>query len=222
MKKWNLLDQANMPDGNTLSLHERDGRFTIRVAGIDLMSTHQHASEEKLAELACAHIRTKPGARVLIGGLGFGFTLRAAMAAVSKDASLVVAEIMPAIISWNINPAFDLSVDLLTDPRVETLQRDVADVLKEEPGGFDSIILDVDNGPAALSTAANGMLYRRSGLLLAKNALRPGGVVGYWSASADPAFARLMNNAGFDVEMQKCRAHATSGGWHTLFIGRVK
>lgn len=222
MKKWTLLDQATTPEGKTLSLHEHDGRYTIRINGIDLMSTHQHASEEKLAELACAHIRTKPGARVLIGGLGFGFTLRAALASVPADASLVVAEIMGAVICWNANPAFHLAAAVLADPRVKTVQRDVADVMKEERAGFDSIILDVDNGPAALTTASNGSLYRRSGLLLAKSALRPGGCIGYWSAGADPAFAKLMSGVGFAVDVQRARAHATSGGWHTLFLGRLK
>ena len=211
-----------MPDGKALSLHERDGRYTIRVDGLELMSTHQHSSEEKLAELACAALKPKRGARILIGGLGFGFTLKAALSFVSSDAKIVVAEIVAAVIDWNRNPAYPLAAKAIADRRVKIVQRDVAEILLQPEGGFDAILLDVDNGPAALSTKGNRHLYEPSGLLRAKSALRPGGCVAFWSASADPAFAKLMSGAGFTVEVQRTRAHPTSGGWHTLFLGRVR
>ncbi len=221
MKKWTLLDQVLTPDKKKLELWEHDGHYTIRVEGLDLMSTRLHASEDKLAEVACAHVRTKRGARVLIGGLGCGFTLRVALAHLPKDSKVVVAEIMAEVIGWNKNPAYKLAADCMTDRRVQIVHRDVAQVIKDSPAGFDGIMLDVDNGPAALSSDDNRSLYVRSGLLQAKEALRPGGCVVYWSAVEDPIFAKLMTKVGFKVDVQRARAHTTSGGWHTLFVGRV-
>jgi len=221
VKKWTLLDQALTPDGKTISLHEHDGSFTIRVAGAELMSTRRHASEEKIAELACAHVRGVAGARVLIGGLGFGFTLKAALGAVAADATVVVVEILDAVIGWNRTPSFP-AADAMTDPRVTVLQQDVVEALRETREGFDSMILDVDNGPAALSTDGNARLYDYPGLQLARTALRPGGCVAFWSAAPDPAFERLMTRAGFIVDVQRGRSHGNSGGRHTIFLGRVK
>ena len=222
MKKWTTVDRALTPDGKTISLHEHDGSYTIRVDGAPLMSTRQHTSEEQLAEFACAHIRGIRGARVLIGGLGFGFTLKAALAAVAPDATVVMAEILAAVIAWNLKPAFHLAAEALADPRVMVLQQDVGEVIRQAPGGFDSIILDVDNGPAAFSTAANGRLYSHAGLRLARTALRPAGCVAFWSAAPDPAFERRLIEAGFTVDVRRSRSHSNSGARHTLFLGRVK
>ena len=122
MKKWTLVDQALTPDGKTISLHEHDGSYTIRVDGIELMSTRRHGSEEKIAELACAHVRGKRGARVLIGGLGFGSTLKAALATVAADAGVVVAEILGAVIAWNRNASLPLAADAMKDPRVRVVR----------------------------------------------------------------------------------------------------
>lgn len=219
MKKWTTVDHALTPDGKTISLHEHDGSYAIRVDGVPLMSTRQHASEEKLAELACARLRGVRHARVLVGGLGFGFTLKAALAALAADATVVLAEILGAVIAWNRDPAFPLAVNALADPRVTVLQRDVGEVIREARGSFDSIILDVDNGPAALSTCGNGRLYEYTGLHDARAALRPAGCLAFWSVAPDPAFERLMTQAGFVVEVQRCRSH---GSWHTLFLGRLK
>ena len=222
MKKWTTVDQALTPDGKTISLHEHDGSYAIRVADIPLMSTRQHASEEKLAELACARVPGIRGARVLIGGLGFGFTLKAALATVAADATVVMAEILSAVIAWNRNPAFPLAADWLADPRVTVVQQDVGDVIRQARRSFDSIILDVDNGPAALSTGGNGRLYDYIGLHNARAALRPAGCLAVWSAAPDPAFERLMTQAGFAVEVQRCRSRGRSGSWHTLFLGWLK
>jgi spermidine synthase len=222
VKKWTTVDQALTPDGKTISLHEHDGSYAIRVDGIPLMSTRQHASEEKLAELACAHLQGVRRARVLIGGLGFGFTLKAALAAVAGDATVVMAEILGAVIAWNRNPAFPLAAEWLADARVTVLQRDAGEAIREARGSFDSIILDVDNGPAALSTGGNGRLYDYTGLRHARAALRPAGCVAFWSVAPDAAFERLMAQAGFSVEVRRCRSHGSSGRWHTLFLGRLK
>ncbi len=220
MKKWTTIDTALMPDGKTISLREHDGTYAIRVDSAELMSTRRYASEVKLAELACAHLRGIRGARVLIGGLGFGFTLQAALSALTPDASVTVVELFAAVIAWNKNPAFPLAAAALADPRVVLLQKDVRDTIQESPGIFDSIILDVDNGPAALSTAENQRLYDSEGLDAAFAALRPCGCLAVWSAAPDLGFEKLMRRAQFDVGVQRTRAHANSGGWHTLFIGR--
>ncbi len=221
MKRWTCLDTAPMPDGQTISLNEHDGSYSVRIGGAELMSTRRHASEEKIAELACAHAAAIPGARVLIGGLGFGFTLQAALSALRPDAGVVVAEIQAAVISWNRNPAWPLAAGALGDARVTVLQQDVSEVIRNCKGGFDSIILDVDNGPAALSTDGNRLLYGLEGLQRARAALRPKGCLAIWSAAPDAAFGKVLGRAGFQVEVQRCRAHATSGGWHTVFLGRV-
>jgi spermidine synthase len=216
-----MLDEARTQDGKTVSLQEHDGSYSIRVDGAELMSTRQHGSEEKLATLACAHLQGKRRARVLIGGLGFGFTLSAALRSVGPDAEVVVAEMLPAVVAWNRTPAYGLAAEAMADRRVTVLERDVVEVIREERGAFDSIVLDVDNGPAALSSDGNNRLYNDAGLRLAYAALRPGGCAAYWSAAPNEAFERRMARAGFRVEVHRCRARITSGGWHTLFVGRI-
>jgi spermidine synthase len=222
VKRWTTVDRALTPDGKAISLEEHDGSYAIRVDGAPLMSTRRHASEEQLAELACAHVRGIRGARILIGGLGFGFTLKAALRAVASDATVVIAELLAAVIAWNSNPAFQLAAEAMADPRVIVLQQDVGEVIRGARGGFDSIILDVDNGPAALSAAANSRLYDYTGLRLARTALRPAGCVAFWSAAPDPAFEKRMLRAGFTVDVRRPRAHVNSGARHTIFLGRVK
>jgi spermidine synthase len=221
LKKWNTVEQVLTPDGKTLSLVEHDGDYVIRVDSEELMSTRRHSSEERIAELACAHLRTVRCAQVLIGGLGMGFTLKAALAAVGPDAAVMVAEILPTVITWNQNPALPLASVALADPRVAIRQVDVAEVICASPGGFDSIILDVDNGPAALTVKGNSRLYEEKGLELARSALKAGGCLAFWSAASDPAFERLLARAGFAVEVYKSRAHGHSGPRHTLYVGRT-
>jgi spermidine synthase len=221
VKQWRLVDKTLAPDGKTVSLHEHDGSYTIRVDGAQLMSTRQHASEEKLAEAACAQLGNRRGARVLIGGLGFGFTLKACLAAVAPDAKVVVAEILGAVIAWNRNPDFHLASGAIADARVTVREQDVREVIEEEPNGFDSIILDIDNGPDALSTAGNAGLYQDAGLRSARRALRPGGCTAFWSVAPDRAFEKRLTSAGFTVEVLTCRSRPNAGGWHTLYIGRA-
>lgn len=222
MKKWTSVDKTLTPDGKTISLDEHDGSYTIRVDGATLMSTRQHGSEEKLAELACAHLKGKRRARVLIGGLGFGYTLKAALSALAPDASVVVAELLAAVIAWNRNPSFPLAADALADRRVTLLQQDVVETIRQERNGFDSILLDIDNGPASLTRDGNGHLYCDAGLRLARMALRPAGCLAFWAAAPDAAFEKLMTRAGFAVEVQTCRARPTGGRRHIIFLGRVK
>jgi spermidine synthase len=223
VKKTTLLDTATTPDGRPMTLLAHDDDRIIRVDGIDLMSTRQHHSEERLGRLACAHLAATRGSRVLVGGLGMGFTLRAVLAALPADAEVVVAEIMPAVIRWNRDPAFALGADCLADRRVEIMEGDVADLLRDGAGRYDTVILDVDNGTSALTARGNERLYRAAGVGLARKALRHGGTAAYWSAYDDPAFAELLEASGFAVSVERVRPHAKAagGGWHFLFIARV-
>lgn len=222
MKPSILLDQAKTPDGTVMALYEHDGTYAIRVGGVELMSTRRHASEEKLAELVCSAVRSRPKARILIGGLGFGFTLRAALNNLESSATVVVSELMQCVVDWNKNPVYNLAADALRDRRVEIEQTDVTRLIATAGGTYDGIILDVDNGPAGLTTASNDKLYGLHGLQIARGALRPGGVLGIWSASASPPFAKLMGKAGFNVQVERATAHTNGGGWHTLFIGTAR
>lgn len=222
MKKWTHVDATKTPDGRTLTLDEHDGEYTIQVDGSVLMATRQHWSEEKAAEMACAHVKTKPSARVLIGGLGFGFTLKAALASVGPSAKVVVAEILEAVIEWNRRPDLPLARIAMEDPRVEIVLRDVNDVIREGRGGFDAIVLDVDNGPAALTADSNRRLYSPSGLRAVREALRPEGCVAFWAAAPDDPFKAAMAMAGFRVETRVVRAHPNGGRKHTIFLGWAK
>lgn len=219
MKKWTTVDRTTTPDGKALSLEEHDGDYTIRLDGAVLMTTRQHASEEKAAELACAHLGTKRGARVLIGGLGFGFTLKAALAAAGPEARVTVAELLEPVIAWNRNPALPLAAAALTDPRVTVAPRDVGDLIREASGGFDAIVLDVDNGPAALTLDGNLRLYSTAGLRSMYAALRPRGCVAIWSVNPDAEFVRAMARAGFRAESRTVRSRPGSGSRHTIFLG---
>jgi spermidine synthase len=158
---------------------------------------------------------------VLVGGLGMGFTLRTTLSHLAADAAVVVAELMPAVIRWNREPALGLGADALADPRVELVEGDVADVLRAARSRFDAVILDVDNGADGLTVAANDGLYAPAGLAAARAALRPGGCLAVWSAGDDPAFAERLSRAGFSVTVERARVHAGGGGWTTLFLGRV-
>lgn len=218
MKRLERLAEATAPDGTVLTLFRRDGAYAIRVGGVELMSTRRYHSEERLAEVACAPLRDAHGPRVLVGGLGFGFTLRAALRLLPADARVVVAEVVPEIVEWNRE--YPLAGDALDDPRVELRIGDVADLLRAGPGAFDAILLDVDNGAEALTTGRNAELYRSRGVRMAARALRPGGRLVYWSAEEDPGFARVLRGAGLSVEVERVRAHATSGGWHALLVAR--
>jgi spermidine synthase len=182
------------------------------------MSTRRHLSEDRLAEVACAPIREVPRARVLIGGLGLGFTLRAALRALREDAEVVVAEFVPEVVAWNADPRYGLSVEAMADPRVRVVQDDVTNVLRENPGAFDAIMLDTDNGPDGMLMSENARLYATRGIGVTKAALRPGGSVVYWSVGDDPKFAGALRGAGLKVDTLRVRAHHTTGPMHTLYV----
>ena len=220
MKKYERLDEATAPDGTVLTLYRHDGAYYIRVGGVELMSTRRHHSEDRLAEIVCEPLLGVASPRVLIGGLGLGFTLRAALRVLGDDAQVVVAELVEAVIRWNESPEYDLARDALRDPRVSVLRDDVARVLAANPAAFDGIMLDVDNGADALTTAHNARLYQHAGIRLAAAALRPGGRLAYWSADLDPAFADALRRAGLEVETTGARAHASTRTRHALYVAR--
>ncbi|MBE7454338.1 MAG: hypothetical protein HS111_37450 [Kofleriaceae bacterium] len=216
MKPWIELARAPAPGGGELSLHRRDRELVIRVDGQELMSSRRHASEDHLAAVGCAGVGA---GRVLIGGLGMGFTLRAALAALPAGARLVVAELSAAVVAWNRELLGPEAAATLRDPRVRLEIADVAALLTE-PGGYDAILLDVDNSPHALTQPANRSLYAAAGLAAAHRALRPGGRLAVWSAERAPPFSRRLTAAGFAVELHDARAHRGRGATHTIYVGR--
>jgi spermidine synthase len=218
MLRTERLGEAAAPDGTVLTLFRHGRDYYIRVGTIELMSTRRFHSEERLAEVCCAPLADASAPRVLIGGLGFGFTLRAALRILPADARIVVAELVPAVIEWNRDPRYELAGAALNDPRVELRLADVADLLAER-GAYDAIMLDVDNGAEVFTDRGNASLYQAKGVRLAVAALRPGGRIAYWSADDDPAFAAVMRGAGLSVEIVRARAHRTSGAWHTVLVG---
>ncbi len=220
MKPFEFLEEARAPDGTALTLHRHDGSYIMRVNGVELMSSRRSNSELRLAELVCAPLRDQPGTRVVIGGLGLGFTLQAALRLLPADAQIVVVEIVQAVIDWNRDPRYALAGAAMDDPRVDVVHDDVANVLRQNPGAFDAIMLDVDNGAESLTTAGNAQLYLDAGIRQAVDAMAPGGALAYWSADADPRFARALRRAGLEVDTQRVRAHTTSGGYYTLYIAR--
>ena len=221
MKPFRRLGEAVAPDGSVLALFEHDGAYVIRVNGVELMSTRRHNSEDALANLVCLPLQEQHAPRVLIGGLGLGFTLKAALRVLPSDAHVIVAEIVSEVIDWNRNPDFPLAGDALRDPRVELFHDDVAHVLQRYPQAFDAIMLDVDNGADPLTTSGNASLYRPVGIHLAVEALRPAGRLAYWSAVDDHSFEGALRQAGLSVKVSHVRAHTTSGPWHSLFVAQV-
>lgn len=205
-----LVDIAEVPGGEPLRLFRRGADFMIVLDRNELMNSRMSGSEEALATMSCARIAGRPAPRLLIGGYGMGFTLRAALAVLGGDSQVTVAELVPKIIAWARGPMAELAAGCLDDPRVRVIERDVADVIAA--GRWDAILLDVDNGPDGLVRAANDRLYSPAGLRAAKAALRPGGVMAVWSAAPDAAFARRLAEAGFAVEEVAVRARGNGKG----------
>ena len=214
-----LLDTARVPgESGELRLLKDGEHYTIKVAGSgDLMSTRMHGSEDALAEIGCARIAARANARVLVGGLGFGFTLAAALARLREDARVVVAELVPAVVAWNRDRVGAHAGHPLRDPRVEVHEGDVAELMRRDPAAWDAILLDVDNGPEGLTRVGNDRLYSRAGLAVAHAALRPGGVLAVWSAHRDSAFTARLRECGFEVEEVAVRAHAKRGARHLVW-----
>lgn len=214
-----LVGTAEMPDGGgEMRLLRHGDDFSIMLGRIELMNSRISGSEEALAALTCARLATRPGPRLLIGGLGMGFTLRAALAQTGKDAALVVAELVPAVVAWARGPLAPLFGDSLTDPRVTIVEDDVGALIRSARNGYDAILLDVDNGPDALTRRANDWLYAAKGLEAARSALRPRGILAIWSAYPDRPFAERLRRARFVVEEIKVRARQGRGAHHIIWL----
>lgn len=222
VKPVKRLGDVRTPEGTRLELFHHDGAYLIKADGVELMSTRRHLSEDRLAEVACAALRATPGVRVLIGGLGLGFTLRAALKELPRDAEVVVAELVQEVIDWNTNPQWRISTDALADPRVRLVHDDVFRVLAANPAGFDAVMLDTDNGPDALLMSENKPLYALDGIATTKAALREEGVAVYWSVGDDPRFLHELVRARFVVETLRVRAHSTAGPLHVLYVARPR
>jgi len=220
MKPFERLGEARTPDGTLLELCRHDGAYLIRADGVELMSTRRHQSEDRLAEVACAPLRAVPHARVLIGGLGLGFTLRAALQQLGEDAEVVAAELVAEVIAWNADPRYGLSTAAVRDPRVRVVHDDVVNVLRANPGSFDAIMLDTDNGPDGMLMSENASLYSTWGLGVTVAALRAAGVIAYWSVGEDLSFVGALQRSGLAVEALRVRAHDTAGPMHTLYVAR--
>jgi spermidine synthase len=220
MIPWELVDSAPVPrSGEVLRLYKRGEEFSIRIDGRDLMNSRVHGSEDALAELACARVANRPRPRILIGGLGMGYTLAAALRRLGAEAQVIVAELVPAVVAWNRGPLAELAGHPLEDNRVTVREVDVARILEEGPRRYDAIVLDVDNGPESLTVKSNDGLYARAGLDAAFAALRPEGVLAIWSVAPNRVFTQRLRRIGFEVEEVCVRARGSRGGRpHTIWI----
>ncbi len=223
MNSWITIERTAVPDSDTeLTLLQRDEDFAIRLSGVpgDLMNSRMHHSEEALAELGCARLDAVENARVLVGGLGMGFTLAAVLRTVPRSAEVIVAELVPAVAEWNRGALGQCAGRPVDDDRTHVHLGDVADLIKQPAGGFDAILLDVDNGPEAMTAADNEWLYSTSGLREIYAALRPEGIVAIWSARADQLFTIRLKKAGFNVQLRTVRARPGKGSRHTIFVAQ--
>jgi spermidine synthase len=221
MNRWELVDRVSVPESESaMSLLRRGQELAILVDGRQLMSSAVHGSEDALADLACERLGGRPAARLLIGGLGMGFTLAAALRALGPDAEVVVAELVPGVVLWNRGPIGPVAGNPLADPRASVVEGDVMDQFRDATAAWDGILLDVDNGPTGLTRPTNDWLYAWKGLEAAHRALRPGGVLAVWSAAPDRAFTRRMERAGFDVDPVEVRSRGSKGGSrHVVWVG---
>lgn len=208
MKPRRALAEAFTPEGRRLVLSEHDGAFVVSLNGQELMHERAHASEVLLGRLGVAELETREAARVLVGGLGLGFTLRHVLAGLTAHAVVEVVELIPAVVAWNRSFLRGLNGECLDDPRVTVITEDVGKVIRmAAPGTYDRVLLDVDNGPVAMVAAGNEGLYSVAGLRAMRRALQPAGRAVFWSAGPDAAFVDRLKQAGFEVEAVPAKVH---------------
>ena len=223
MRHWSLLGEAPIP-GTKQSLFLSQGKddFFIRLTGgHELMSTRKHGSEDALGTLPCQAVGNRATARVLVGGLGMGFTLAAALRVVGPQAEVTVAELIPQVVEWNLGPLGERSGFPLHDPRTRIHIGDVAELLRQSQGAFDVIALDVDNGPEGLTQSSNDWLYSSAGIAATRRALRPGGVLAWWSSVPDRRFVARLQQGGLAVEEHRVHAHGNRGARHAIWLARL-
>ena len=220
MTPWTLLDSTQVPgNGGELRLYQRNNEFSIKIVGRgELMNSRVHDSEIALAEHSCARLVDCAKPQLLIGGLGMGFTLAAALRHLSDQAQVIVAELVPAVVAWNKGPLGDRAGHPLRDPRVTVRKMDVARILMAEEETYDAILLDVDNGPEGLTRKENDWLYSISGLTEAYAALRPRGLLAVWSAGPDKNFMQRLRKVGFEVDEVRVPAHGSKGARHIIWF----
>ena len=222
MIPWLLLDSAEVP-GNKgeLRLYQRGDEFSIRITGHgELMNSRVHGSEDVLAKYACDRLANNVAPRLLIGGLGMGFTLAEVLRHVDGQAQVVVAELVPAVVVWNKGSLGKQAGHPLQDPRVTVREMDVARILDSEQNAYDAILLDVDNGPEGLTRRENDWLYSLNGLNEAYMALRPQGILAVWSAGPDNGFMQRLRKVGFEVNEVRVRARGSKGARHVIWFAR--
>jgi spermidine synthase len=218
MLPWIKLDETTMPGGGSLKLMQRGSEFSIMSGVVTLMNSRQSGSEEQLASLSAARVGTRTRPRILIGGLGMGFTLRAALQCFAADSDIVVAELVPEVVAWARGPLAALHGTSLDDPRVRIYEGDVAAAISSGKP-FDAILLDVDNGPDGLFRPANDRLYNAAGLAAARSALTPGGHLAVWSSYADDRFTKRLRQTGMAIEQVTVRARSNGRGErHTIWF----
>jgi spermidine synthase len=219
VKPWQVLGRARTPDGVELTLKHHVSEYVIMANDRPLMSSRMHASEDALAVLGCRRAAPLTRPHVLVGGLGMGFTLRAALDILPPAASVVVAELVPEVVEWNRGPLGTLAKHPLKDPRVRIEQRDVAIAMQSHPAYFDAILLDVDNGPASLTASSNDGLYDREGVSTAHASLRSGGTLAVWSANDNRRYERTLRAGGFSVKREHVSGHTHNRGpRHTILV----
>ncbi|ANL43322.1 UNVERIFIED_ORG: spermidine synthase [Rhizobium esperanzae] len=219
MLPWIQLDSATIPgEGGELRLKQRGSEFSIMLGANELMNSRLSGSEEALATLSWERIKGHPKPRILIGGLGMGFTLRAALAVLPDDAGVTVAELVPAVVAWARGPMAEVFKGCLDDPRVGIHQGDVGEAIRAGKSAYDAILLDVDNGPDGLTRKSNDRLYDFAGLRAAREALRPGGLLAVWSSGPDPDFTRRLKDSGFAVDVVNTRAGRKRGVRHVIWL----
>ena len=213
-----LIGTAELPGGGELRLFQRGEEYSIMLGANELMNSRVSGSEEALAALTAERQGARPGSKILIGGLGMGFTLRAALDQWAGDCEIIVAELVPAIIDWSRGPLAHLYGDSLAEARVTLRQADVASLIREGRSVYDAILLDVDNGPNGLTVEANDRLYGNEGLAEARAALRPGGILAVWSTAPDAKFTSRLGKCGFGVEERTVRARNGRGARHHIWL----
>lgn len=222
MIPWEEIDQAKVPGGEGIVFLRRRGtEFSIRTAGIELMNSRVHGSEEALAELTYSRIKQRPGLRILIGGLGMGFTLAAALQKSKPDTRIMVSELIPAVVRWNREHLGHLAGMPLDDSRVSVEEEDVARLIRKQTSFWDAILLDVDNGPDGLTQKHNDRLYSPLGLKSSFAALRPGGILSIWSCGPDQGFTRRLEDCGFQTQPISLGARKSQkGGRHIIWLAQ--
>ena len=219
MIPWVHLDKARAPGGEELRLIRRGSEFAIMLGQNALINSRLFGSEEALATLAAERLAGRPAPHVLIGGLGMGFTLRAALKCFAPDARIDVAELVPAVVAWARGPMAELFAGCLDDPRVSVIEGDVGALIRDNKNTWDAILLDVDNGPEGLTRQANDMLYGVGGLASQRAALRPGGVLAVWSQGPDERYTARLQKSGFTVEAKTVRANGRGkGAKHVIWL----